>query len=86
MQRVTITSTCYHTRYRTFSPSLTWIDDHATRYYNSNMLPHALPNIFSQFTMVWSYLQCVTVKCVTRYRQVHEKIYIKLKKNDGNLW
>ena len=29
----------------------TWIGHNATRYYNFNALPHALPYIFSQFNM-----------------------------------
>ena len=46
------------------------------------MLSHALPYIFSKFSMVWGYLQHVTV----RHRQIYKK-YILIfffKKNDGN--
>ena len=39
------------------------------RYHNFNVLLHALPYIFSQFSMVWGYLQCV----ITRYRQTFKK-------------
>ena len=39
----------------------TWIGDNATRYHNFNALPHALPYIFFQLSMVWGYLQCVTI-------------------------
>ena len=70
MQRVTITSTRYHTSYRTFSLSLTWIGQNAMRYRNFNVLPHALPYIFSRFSMVWGYLQrvtTVTVKFIKKY-------------------
>ena len=51
MQHVTITSTRYHTRYRTFSVSLTWVGRNTMDYHNSNVLPHAIPHIFTQFTM-----------------------------------
>ena len=71
-----ITSTRYHTRYhthyRTFSLNLTWVGHNATRYHNLNLLPHVVPYIFTQFNMVWGYLQRVT----TRYRQIYEKICI----------
>ena len=64
MQRVTISSTDYHTRYhmryRTFSISLTWIACNETCYHNFNVLPHILPYILSQCSMVWDYLQRVT--------------------------
>ena len=52
MQRVTITSTRYHTRYRTFSLSLTWVGYSAMHYHNFNVLPHTIPYIFTQFSMV----------------------------------
>ena len=71
MQRVTITSTRYHTRYRKFSLSLTWIGHNATRYHNFNVLLYALLYNFPQFSMVSGYLQSVT----TCYRQIY-KIYI----------
>ena len=53
MQRVTIISTRYHTSYRTFSLTLTWIGHNAKHYHNFITLPRVLPNIFSQFSMVW---------------------------------
>ena len=71
MQRVVITSTRYHTRYRTFSLSLTWICHNAVRYHNFNVLPHAIPYFF-QFSMVWGYLQRV----IKRYCQIYKNIYI----------
>ena len=74
MQRVTITSMRYHKRYRTFSLSLTWICHNATPYHNFNVLLYALPYIFSQFSMVWGYLQNVT-PC---YHQIYKKIYINI--------
>ena len=74
MQRVTITSTRYDTRYHTFSLSLTCIDHNAKRYHNFNVLLHVLPYSFSKFSMVWAYLQRVT----TRYRQIYKKIYINI--------
>ena len=74
IQRVTITSTRYHTRYRVFSLSLTFLGFNATRYHNFNALPQALPYIFSKFSMVWGYLQRVTA----RYRQIYKKIYINI--------
>ena len=61
--------TRYHMRYHTFSLSLTWIDHNAKRYHNFNVLLHALPYIFSKFSMVWGYLQRVT----TRYNQIYKK-------------
>ena len=72
MQRVTISSTCYHTRYHTrystFSLSLTWIGHNATQYHNFNVLLHALPS----FSLVWSGTICnalprVTVKFMEKY-------------------
>ena len=76
MQRVTITSTRYHTRYHTryntFSLSLTWIGHNAKCYHNFNVLLHALPYIFSKFSMVRGYLQRIT----TRYHQIYKKVYI----------
>ena len=57
MQPVTITSTHYHTRfhtrYRTFSLGLTQIGHNGTHYHNFNALTHALPYIFSRFSMAW---------------------------------
>ena len=74
MQRFTITSTRYHTRYHTFSLSLTWIGHNAKRYHNFSVLLHVLPYIFCKFSMVWGYLQHVT----TRYHQIYKKIYINI--------
>ena len=34
----------------------------AIRYHNSNSLPHVLPYIFSQFSMVWDYFQWVSTR------------------------
>ena len=59
------------THYQTLQ---TWIGDDATCYHNFNALPHALPYIFSKFSMVWGYLQRVT----TRYHQIYKKIYINI--------
>ena len=53
MERITITPTDYHTRYCTFSLSLTWVDHNGMHYHNFNMLPHAIPYIFTQFSMVF---------------------------------
>ena len=47
----------------------TWLYHNATRYHTFNVLSHALPNIFSKFSMVWDYLQRVT----TRFRQNYFK-------------
>ena len=49
------------------------------------MLPHALPYIFSKFSMVWIYFQRAT----TRYRQIYEKniyeyIFKKITVTHGN--
>ena len=55
------------------------------RYYNFSALPHSLQYIFSQFSMLWGYLQRVT----TRYRQIYKKkmcINVFFKKIDGNAW
>ena len=59
------------THYQTLQ---TWIGHDATRYHNFNVLLHALPYIFSKFSMVWGYLQRVT----TRYHQIYKKIYINI--------
>ena len=81
MQRVTITSTRYHTRYRTFSLSLTWVGHNAMHYHNFNVLPHAIPYIFTQFSMVLGLF-------ATRYRQFFKRnINIHFfYKFDGNAW
>ena len=47
----------------------TWIGHNTMRYQNFNMLPHALAYIFSQFSIVWGYLERLTM----RYRQVYIK-------------
>ena len=51
-------------------------------YHNFNILPHTLSYIFSQFSMVWGYLQRVT----KRYRQIYKYTYINIffKNNNGN--
>ena len=59
------------THYQTLQ---TWIGHDATCYHNFNVLPHALPHIFSKFSMVCGYLQRVT----TRYRQIYKKKYINI--------
>ena len=75
-----LTSTRCHTRYHAFSLSLTWIGHNATCYHNFSVLLHALPYIFSQFSMVWGYLQCVTTRC----HQIYKKyILIAFLKNVG---
>ena len=73
-------ATRYHTRYHTFSFSLTWIGHNAKRYHNFNVLLHALPYNFSKFSMVWGYLQRVT----TRYHKFIKILFFK--KNDDNAW
>ena len=58
------------THYQTLE---TWIGHNATRYPIWNVLPHALPYIFSGIFLVLGNLQRVT----TRYRQIYKKkIYI----------
>ena len=59
--------TRYHMRYHTFSLSLTWIGHNPKRYHNFNVLLHTLPYIFSKFSMVWGYLQRVTIKFIKKY-------------------
>ena len=50
---------------------------------NFNGLPHAIPYISTQFSMVLSYLERITMRC----HQFYKKIYINIKKNpDGNAW
>ena len=58
MQRVVITSTRYHTRYRTFSLSLTWICRNAVRYHNFNVLPHAIPYFFQFYHGLGLFATC----------------------------
>ena len=84
MQCVTMTYTCYHTRYHTFSLSFTWVGLNAMRCHNFNALPRALPYIFFEISLFLGYLQRVT----TRYCQFFEKnINIHfLYKFDGNAW
>ena len=62
------------TRYQTLQ---TWRGHKAKRYHNFNALPHSLPYFFSQFNIVWGYLQQVT----TSYRQTHKKMYINILRN-----
>ena len=47
----------------------TWLRHNTRRYHSFNALPHVLKYIFSQFNMVLSYLQRVTMRC----RQIYEK-------------
>ena len=58
------------THYQTLK---TWIDHIATRYHNFTALPHALlhalPYIFSQFSMALGFLQCVTIKSMHYHRR-----------------
>ena len=42
--------------------SLTWLSYNAAGYHNFNVLPYVELYIFSTFSMVWGYLQRVTVK------------------------
>ena len=66
----------------TFETLQKWIGHNATYHHNFNMFLHTLPHIFSQFTMVWGYLQCF----IMRYRQIYKNhILIVFLKNDGNL-
>ena len=66
MQRITITSTRYHTRYHTFCRSLTLVGHNAMYYHNFTVLPHTIPYTFTQFIMVlWLF--------ETRYRQIYKK-------------
>ena len=51
-----------------------WIGHNATRYHNCNPIGQALPYIFSQFSMVWGYLQRVT----RRYHQIYKKAYVNI--------
>ena len=69
-----------------FQTLQTWIGHNATRYHNLNVLPHALPYIFSEIFLVWGYLQRVT----TRYHQFFLKnlniyLFINFKVTCGNL-
>ena len=66
--------------YRTFSLSLTWIGHNATPYHSFNVLPHALPYIFSQFSMVSGYLPRVNVNFI---KNIYINIFLK---NDGSAW
>ena len=55
---------------KTFQTIQTWIDPNSTRYLYLNTLPQALPHalsyIFSNFSMVWGYLQCVIIIFIKR--------------------
>ena len=51
-----------------------WIGHNAMCYRNFNVFPHALPYIFSQFNMVWGYLQRVT----KHYRRIYKKVYTNI--------
>ena len=68
------------THYQTLE---TWIGHNAMRFYNFKMLLNGLPYIYSQFSIIWGYLQYVT----THYGQIYKKnILLFFKKNDGNAW
>ena len=84
MQRVTITSVRYHTRYHTLSLILTRVGYNVMRYHNFNALAHALLYIFFGTCLFLGYLQMVT----TRYHQFFKgKINIHFfYKFDGNAW
>ena len=82
--------TRYHKRYHTLSLSFTWIGHNATCYHNFNELPHALPYIFSQCTMVWGYLQgCLFGAIYKKYINKFEKMMVtntlQVAQNQGNL-
>ena len=47
------------THYKTLQ---TWIDHNATSYHNFNVLLHVIAYLFTQFSMVWGYLQRVTMR------------------------
>ena len=59
----------------------TWIGDNTTRYHNFNELPHALPHallyILPQFSIVWGYLQRVTITS-TCYHKCYRTFSISL--------
>ena len=53
------------THYQTLQ---TQIGHNATCYHNFNVLPHAIPSIFTHFSRVLGYLQCVTM----HFLQIHK--------------
>ena len=56
------------THYKTLQ---TWIGHNAMHYHNFNVLPHTIPYIVTQFSMVLGLF-------AMRYRQIYKKIYIKI--------
>ena len=55
----------------TFQILQTWIGQNTTRHHNLNVLLHTLTYIFSKFTMVWGYLQCVTYVTVNFTKDIY---------------
>ena len=49
----------------------TWVGHNAMRYHNFNVLPHPIPYIFTQFSMVLGLF-------ATRYRQIYKKMYVNI--------
>ena len=70
MQRITITSTRYYTRYHTFSLSLAWIGHNTAHYHNLTCYQTRYHTFsLSSILWFWDYLQRVT----TCYRQIYKK-------------
>ena len=75
MQRITITSTRYYTRYRRFSLSLAWVAHNVTHYHNFKVLPHQYHTFSLSFILwFWGYLQRIT----TSYRQIYKEKCISI--------
>ena len=68
---VTENSTCYHMRYLIFSLILT-----ICALLKIQHVTTCVTVLFSQFSMVWGYLQCIT----TCYHQIYKKKYINILK------
>ena len=70
MERVTITSTHYHMRYRTFSLSLTQVRHNSMHYQNFNVLPTQYHTFSLTLAWFWVYLQRVTTIQFTFLKKV----------------
>ena len=69
----------YHTRHHTFSLSLTWVDHNTMHYHKSNVLPHTIPYIFTQFSMILGLFEtCYHMYKIYKNLQIYKKMYINI--------
>ena len=64
-----------------FQTPQTWLGHNTMRYHDLNVLPHALPYIFSEICLILGYLQRVTVNFLKKYIYI---FFINLTVTRGN--